>query len=127
MVVSEVCFSRKGKNIMLKKMRIEKKLHILVTNDPAKNIYAAHCLDMDIAAQGKTSAEAVSELKELIAVQADYCFEQDMLDTLFRPAPKIYWDMFYRSQANEILNELSLHNKQTVIKNLTQNLELAYA
>lgn len=112
---------------MLKKLNVEKKLHILVTKDPHKEIFTAHCLDMDIAAQGKTSAEAVAELKELIAVQADYCFEQDILNTLFRPAPKVYWDMFYRSQANDVLNELSLHNPQSVIKDLTRNAELVYA
>jgi len=49
-----------------------------------------------------------------------------MLDTLFRPAPKEYWDMFYRSQATRAINQLSLHNKHAV-KDLISHLEFAYA
>ncbi len=111
---------------MIKKLSIDKNLHILLIEDKKKNDFLAHCLDMNIAAHGKTCAEAVSELKELLVVQMEYCLEHDMLDTLFRPAPKTYWDMYYRSQANRVINQLSLRNKH-IIKDLTRHLEFAYA
>lgn len=111
---------------MIKKLNIDKNLHILLIENKDKNTFIAHCLDMNIAAQGKTADEAVVELKELLVVQMEYCLENDMLGTLFRPAPKIYWDMYYRSQANRVINQLSLHNKH-IIKDLTRHLEFAYA
>jgi predicted RNase H-like HicB family nuclease len=77
---------------MIKKLNINKNLHILIIEDKDKNIFLAHCLDMDIVSQGKTPKEALSELKELIQLQIEYCLENDMLDNLFRPASKEYWD-----------------------------------
>lgn len=112
---------------MDKKLDIHKNLHILVVHDKSKNIFIAHCLDMDIASQGKTQQEAVSELKKLIYTQIEYCVENDILDTLFRPAPKEYWDIYYRSQATGILNQLSLQKNKHVIKDIVSHLELAYA
>jgi len=111
---------------VIKKLNIDKNLHILLIEDKEKSGFLAHCLDMNIAARGKSAASAISELKELITVQMEYCLENDMLDTLFRPAPKAYWDMYYRSQANRAINQLSLHNKH-IIKDLTRHLEFAYA
>lgn len=111
---------------MIKKLNIDKNLHILLIEENDKKAFIAHCLDMNIAAHGKTADEAVVELKDLIAVQMEYCLENDILDSLFRPAPKAYWDMYHRSQANRIINQLSLHNKH-IIKDLTRHLEFAYA
>lgn len=111
---------------MLKKMGIDKNLHILMVEDKNKHIFLAHCLDMDIVSQGKTQKEAISELIDLIQTQMEYCLENNMLDTIFRPAPKEYWDMYYRSQATKIINQLSLYNKR-IIKDLTSHLEFAYA
>jgi hypothetical protein len=81
---------------------------------------------MDIASQGKTQKEVVSELLELIQTQIEYCLENNMLDNLFRPAPKEYWDMYYRSQATKVINQISLYNKH-IIKSLTSHLEFVYA
>ena len=103
---------------MFKKLSVDKNLHILIVKDKGKKVFLAHCLDMDIVSQGKTPKEAISELIGLIKTQMEYCLENDMLDTLFRPAPKEYWDMYHRSQAIKILNQLSLHSKD-IIKNLT--------
>lgn len=111
---------------MLKALNLHENLHILVVHDKEKGIYLAHCLDMDIVSQGTTSAEAVSSLKELIVTQIEYCLENEMLDTLFRQAPKGYWDMFYRTQAGKMLRRLSLRKSRT-IKSLTSHIELAYA
>lgn len=111
---------------MIKKVETNNNLHILVVEDKEKKVFLAHCLDMDIAAQGKTEKEAIGELQDLIQTQIEHCLQNDMLDSLFRPAPKEYWDTYHRSQAAKIVNQLSLHDKQ-VIKNLTSNFEVAYA
>ncbi len=108
-------------------MNSHKNLHILVVHDKEKNVLLAHCLDMDIVSQGKTQDEAISELKELIYTQIEYCLGNDMLDSLFRPAPKEYWDMYYRSQATQVLNQLSLQKNKHTIKDIVSHLELAYA
>ena len=105
---------------------MDKNLHILIIEDKEKKVFLAHCLDIDIVSQGATQKDAISELLKLIHTQIEYCLENDMLDNLFRPAPKEYWDMYYRSQATKIINKLSLHNKH-VIKDLTSHLEFAYA
>lgn len=112
---------------MDKKVNIQKNLHALVIHDKEKKTFLAHCLDMDIVAQAKTQEEAVSELKELISTQIEYCLENDMLDTLFRPAPKEYWDTYHRSQATVVLNQLFLQKNKHAIKDLVSHLELAYA
>ncbi len=75
---------------MNRKSAIAKNLHILIIEDKGKKCFLAHCLDMDIAAQGRSEKEALSELKELIQTQIEYCLENDMLDSLFRTAPKEY-------------------------------------
>lgn len=107
-------------------MNAQKNLHILIVEDKDKKIFLAHCLDLDIVAQAKTQSEVVSELKELVKTQVEYCLQNDMLNSLFRPAPKAYWDIYYRSQANKVLTQLSLRNKY-IINDLTKNLEFAYA
>lgn len=111
---------------MHKKLDIHKNLHILVVHDKNKNIFIAHCLDMDIASQSKTQQEAVSELKRLIYTQIEYCVENDILDTLFRPAPKEYWDIYYRSQATGILNQLSLQKNKHTIKDVESDKLLGF-
>ena len=80
---------------------------------------------MDIAAQGKTAKEAVSELKELMQAQIKYCLENNMLNTLFRSAPKKYWDKFYSSRQKNIIQQLP-QNKR-LAKELTSHLEYSYA
>ncbi len=87
--------------------------------------FVAHCLDMDIAAQGKTQSEALEELKHLIQSQLEYCLENKMLETVFRPAPKEYWDRFYSSRQRNIIQQLS--KRKVLIRELTSNFELSYA
>lgn len=111
---------------MLRKLHVDKNLHILVVEDKEENVFLAHCLDLDIVGQGRTAKEAVLELTELVETQLEYCLENDMLDTAFRPAPKESWDMFYRAQAAKIINQISLRRKN-FIKNLVFHIELAYA
>lgn len=106
------------------KARMDMNLHCLIVKEGKWII--AHCLDMDIAAQGKTEKEALKNLVELIQVQIEYAIKNDIIDTIFRPAPKEYWDMLYRSVATQVKNRLSLHPR-TTLKNIVSSLELAYA
>ena len=109
---------------MLKKLNINKQLHILIVQDK-EEVIVAHCLDMDIVAQGRTEKAAVEELKALIQTQLEYCLENDMLETAFRPAPREYWDQFYSGHQRELV---SLLGKQKFpIHKLTSNLEVCHA
>ncbi|HLD69820.1 MAG TPA: hypothetical protein VJA17_03555 [Candidatus Omnitrophota bacterium] len=110
---------------MLKKLNINKPLHILIVEDKKENVFIAHCLDMDIAAQGKSEKEAVEELKFLIKTQLEYCLENDMLDTAFHSAPKEYWDQFYSGSQKEFVS--MIENHKVPIRELTSRLEVIHA
>ena len=110
---------------MIKRRQMKQNLHILISQQKKEKIYIAHCLDMDIAAQGTTEQEAVNELRGLIQTQLEYCLEDNMLNTIFRPAPKAYWDKFYASQQEHLIRNLSRH--KTPIQEITSHLEFSYA
>ena len=56
--------------------------------------WIAHCLELDLPAEGKTPQEAVNALIPLIALQVDAALEHDDLPSIFRPAPPEIWTMF---------------------------------
>ncbi len=110
---------------MLKKLNGHHNFHILIVLDKRRKAFIAHCLDMDIVAQGKTRVDAIEELKALVETQLEYCLENDMLETVFRPAPKKYWDKFYANQQRDMISQLSSH--KIPIHKLISNLEMSYA
>ena len=77
---------------MIKKMDIPRNFHILILDNTRRKRVIAHCLDMDIAAEGKNEAEAMKNLTNLIKVQLEYCLENNMLESAFRQAPQKYWE-----------------------------------
>jgi len=110
---------------MLKKLNGQHNFHILIVSDKRNKTFIAHCLDMDIVAQAKTRNEAIEQLKALVETQLEYCLENDMLETAFRPAPKAYWDKFYANQQKDMISQLSSH--KIPIHKLVSNLEMSYA
>ena len=110
---------------MLKKLDIQHNFHILIVSDKRHKAFIANCLDMDIVAQGKTRVEAIEELKALVETQLVYCLENDMLETVFRPAPKEYWDKFYANQQKDMISQLSSH--KIPVHKLVSNVEMSYA
>ena len=57
--------------------------------------WLAHCLELDIVAEGKTGDEAVDALISLCETQVNVAIEEGDLSPIFRPAPSEYWRMFF--------------------------------
>lgn len=64
------------------------------------DLYLAHCLELDLVAEGSSPEEACQELFDVIDVQIRTCIENDNLENLFVPAPKDVWERFGRVQTH---------------------------
>ena len=105
-------------------------LHILLIHDQEKDVFIADCLEMDIAAQGKTQKGALGNLNDCIKMQLKFAFENNALDTVFRSAPQEEWDMFYKYRLLNARKKFSLHPWHTskeLLSSLLKNPEIAYA
>jgi len=56
--------------------------------------WIAHCLEMDIVAEGTSPSESISNLQDLCVFQIDTALEEGDLQSIFRPAPPEIWKMF---------------------------------
>lgn len=57
--------------------------------------WIAHCLELDVVAEGNTANEAMGSLEDLCRFQIDVAIEEGDLDSVFRPAPPSMWRMFF--------------------------------
>jgi hypothetical protein len=57
--------------------------------------WIAHCLELDIVAEGKTPAQAVSDAVDLCAFQIETAIQNNDLESIFRPAPSRFWNLFF--------------------------------
>ncbi len=69
-------------------------VNVLVSQE--EGIYTAHCLELDIVAEGPDKQEVLEEIQGLITAAVDYAFSNDNLAYLYRPAPRDVWEAFYR-------------------------------
>ena len=78
----------------------KKDLHLnfnaLVFFDDESQKYVAHCLELNIVAEGDDKEEASDNLVELVTAQIKWTDENDNWDHLFRPAPLQVWAEFYQ-------------------------------
>ena len=74
------------------------RLYVLVEQQP-DGAYLAHCLELDLVAEGGSSREACEELLNVVDVQIRTCLRNDNLENLFFPAPKEVWEKLGRAQA----------------------------
>jgi len=58
----------------------------------------AHCLELDLVAEGDSAADAVQTLVELIQMQIDAARDAGDLGSIFRPAPPEYWHLYARGK-----------------------------
>ncbi len=72
------------------------RLHVLLTQE--EDHYTAHCLEMDIVAEGPTPEAALEEVEALIRANVEYAIENDNLDHLLVPAPQEYWSQLSRAK-----------------------------
>jgi predicted RNase H-like HicB family nuclease len=57
-------------------------------------VWLAHCLELDIVAEGKNVEDACRSLVSLCDLQIKTAVEQDELQSIFRPAPPEFWKLF---------------------------------
>lgn len=78
------------------KMRLDLRCVVYKEGD----LWFAHCLELDIVAEGKTPHEALADLMQLCIVQIEFATENGDIKTLFKPAPSEFWAMY--SHANPL-------------------------
>jgi len=66
----------------------------VIVERQANNTYLAHCLELDLLAEGNTPEEACNDLMDVIFVHVLTCIENDNLENLYFPAPKEVWEKF---------------------------------
>lgn len=84
----------------------------------------AHCLELDIVAQGEGEQEALQSLAELIVHQVEFAEDNKM--EIFHPAPIEYWQKLYELHSNRV-KQLLLEHPPRSAKEVLKGLEPAYA
>jgi hypothetical protein len=56
----------------------------------------AHCLDMDIVAEGNSPTQALADLLDLMAFQIEVACNEAEFTGLFKAAPPEIWELFSR-------------------------------
>ena len=74
------------------KNRIRLDFSILVYREDAW--WIAHCLEMDLPAEGNTPVEAVQNLLDLANLQVSTALDEGNLASIFLPAPPELWRSF---------------------------------
>src|SRR5260370_23457679 len=59
------------------------------------SVWLAHCLEMDIVAEGATPEQALKDVIELCHLQLRVAREEGDIEAAFRPAPPEYWKLFF--------------------------------
>lgn len=84
--------------------------------------WIAHCLELDIVAQGDTSEKALSNLAELCSTQIEAAIEEGDLRSIIFPAPPEIWQLFFLARKKKVpagvsgngLNRLDFRQVQPV-------------
>ena len=64
---------------------------------PYRHWWIAHCLELDLVAEGNTPREAFENLVEISTLQVETARHNENLESIFRPAPPEIWAMFSRA------------------------------
>jgi hypothetical protein len=71
---------------------------VLIYEDKMEQEFVAHALEFDLVGAGATFDEAKSNLADCIRAQLQFCVENDMLGSIWRPAPKDVFGKWERAQ-----------------------------
>jgi len=71
--------------------------------------WIAHCLELDLAAEGKSSADALRDLLDLVDTQIQTAVDSGRLESVFRPAPPQIWAMFSEAADVPLPGKKNLH------------------
>jgi hypothetical protein len=69
-------------------------------------VWIAHCLELDIVAEGKSADDAIRSLVSLCDLQINTALEEGDLESVFRAAPPEYWRMFASGKEREAVEKL---------------------
>jgi hypothetical protein len=60
--------------------------------------WIAHCLELDIVSEGANAEAAMNDMLDLCAFQIETATKNNDLESIFRPAPAKYWNLFYSAR-----------------------------
>ncbi len=60
--------------------------------------WIAHCLEMDVVAEGDSPFEAVSSTMELCGAKIDAAIDDGNVKAIYHPAPAEIWDLYARGK-----------------------------
>jgi len=99
-------------------MKIMKKRHKLILHNLIEKdgtLYAALCLELDVASQGRTAKEAEKNLREAVDLYLDTVHEMGVEDQFIpRLAPVEDWIRYYELEAQRVQRELRDHPESVV-------------
>src|SRR3972149_6248810 len=86
-------------------------LHNLIIKDGG--LYAAICLELDVASQGETAEEAEANIKEAVELYLEDVYESgDEKDFIPRPAPPELWLKYFKAEQKKIMRQLKAEEKK---------------
>lgn len=88
-------------------------LHNLIEKDG--KLFAALCLELDVASQGRTAKEAEKNLKEAVDLYLETVYEMGEEDQFIpRLAPVEDWKRYFQLEAQRVKRELRDHPESVV-------------
>jgi len=63
--------------------------------------WIAHCLELDIVAEGTSADAAMNDVLDLCAFQINTAVANNDLESIFRPAPARYWSLFFSGRSKK--------------------------
>jgi predicted RNase H-like HicB family nuclease len=64
--------------------------------------WIAHCLELDLVAEGKSALEAFKNLNDLTNTQIETAIREGNLESILTPAPPKVWSMFFNGRADDL-------------------------
>lgn len=64
--------------------------------------WIAHCLEMDVVAEGETPPEAIRDLIALCDLKIKDALGEGDTRSIFRPAPAKIWDLYARARNKRV-------------------------
>jgi hypothetical protein len=73
-------------------------IDLRVITYPEEGVWLAHCLELDIVAEGDTAKKALADLIDLCCLQIKTASDEGDLISIIRPAPPEYWKMYFSAR-----------------------------
>ena len=84
------------------KGRQELRISLRAVVYPHGEWWIAHCLELDVVAEGRDRKTAIQDLMDLCATQIETAIDTGNLESVFRPAPPEIWATFSRAVDTQV-------------------------